>query len=105
MRKISTAASAAVILSATSAALACQDHAFTWEPQPASKSSSEYAGVSALLTASEATVTDPAILAWKQNLTGAKGTSPNTTINNIVSQIPADVQTVYYNTSNVYVNV
>ena len=48
------------------------------------------------------TITDPAIVAWKQNTTGAKGNSPDATINAIVSQIAADVQTVAYNSTNVY---
>jgi hypothetical protein len=47
---------------------------------------------------------DPAIYSWKQNLTGATGTSPNATINTLVSSIPADVQTVAFTSSNVYVN-
>lgn len=48
--------------------------------------------------------TDPRVTCWRQNLTGATGTSPNPTINALVSQIPADVQQVGYTTSNVYVH-
>ena len=47
-------------------------------------------------------VTDPSITSWKQNLTGAKGASPDPTINSIVSLIAADVQTVAYDGSSVY---
>src|SRR5215213_8865541 len=48
-------------------------------------------------------ITDPLILAWKQNLTGVKGTSTNATINATVSTIDADVRTVGYTISSVYV--
>jgi hypothetical protein len=48
-------------------------------------------------------VTDPSITAWVQNLTNLKGSSPNSTINTIVSQVSADVQTVAYSSSNVYI--
>lgn len=53
-------------------------------------------------TAAE-TVTDPSITTWMLNTTGLKGHSPNATINALVSQINADVQTVAYSTSNTYI--
>ena len=54
--------------------------------------------------ADTAAVTHPAITAWRQNTTGLTGSSPNVTINTIVSAIPADVQWVAYNASNAYVH-
>src|SRR3954471_1806664 len=49
-------------------------------------------------------VTNPAILSWQQNTIGLTGSSPNATINAIVSAIPADVQWVAYNATSAYVN-
>jgi hypothetical protein len=49
-------------------------------------------------------VNDAAVTSWMINTTGKKGHSPNATINAIVSQINADVQTVAYNTSSVYIH-
>jgi hypothetical protein len=49
-------------------------------------------------------VTDAAITKWMLNTTGVKGHSPNATINALVSQINADVQTVAYNATDVYVH-
>lgn len=45
----------------------------------------------------------PEITAWRFNLDGATGYSPNATINNAVRNVPADVQQVGYNAGNVYV--
>jgi hypothetical protein len=50
-----------------------------------------------------ATITDPAITTWMLNTTGKKGHSPNATINAVVSLIDADVQTVAYNATSVYI--
>ena len=50
-----------------------------------------------------ATITDPAITSWMQNTTGKKGHSPNAAINAVVSLIDADVQTVAYSPTNVYI--
>jgi hypothetical protein len=57
------------------------------------------------LTVSVASITDPSIVSWRQNVGGATGFSPNATINAIVSQIPADVKTVAYTDANTYVRV
>lgn len=46
---------------------------------------------------------DPQISSWRQNLTGAVGTSTNSAMNAYVSQIPADVQQVAYTSNYVYV--
>jgi hypothetical protein len=48
-------------------------------------------------------LTDAAVTKWMLNTTGVKGHSPNATINALVSQINADVQTVAYNDANVYI--
>ena len=45
-----------------------------------------------------------AVSDFSLNLTGATGHSPNTTINNTVSTIPADVHWVRYDSSNAYVH-
>jgi hypothetical protein len=50
------------------------------------------------------TINDAAITSWMQNVTNKKGHSPNATINNLVSQINADVQTVAYNATDVYIH-
>jgi hypothetical protein len=57
-----------------------------------------------LAPAADTAVTHPAITTWKQNTTGLTGSSPNPTINTIVSAIPADVQWVAFNASSAYVN-
>ena len=54
--------------------------------------------------AAAAAVTHPAVTSWKQNTTGLTGSSPNPTINAIVSAIPADVQWVAYTGTSAYVN-
>src|SRR5262245_44366504 len=41
--------------------------------------------------------------AWKLNLTGAMGNSPNATIDGYVSSISADVQSIYYDANFVYI--
>jgi hypothetical protein len=56
------------------------------------------------ITPAAASVSNPAITSWKQNTTGLVGSSPNATINAIVSTIPADVQWVAYNATSAYVN-
>lgn len=48
-------------------------------------------------------ITDPSITGWMLNTTGRKGTSTNATINNAVRLIDADVQTVAYSSTHVYV--
>jgi hypothetical protein len=50
------------------------------------------------------TPTDPAILHWKTNATGAHAFSTNTQINGYVSNIIADVDVVAYDSSYVYVH-
>ncbi|HSI32684.1 MAG TPA: YHYH protein [Tepidisphaeraceae bacterium] len=48
-------------------------------------------------------IADPAVTAWRQNLAGVKGTSAVTAINNVVGLVNADVQTVAYSATHVYV--
>jgi hypothetical protein len=57
---------------------------------------------SASLTA--AAITDPAITAWKQNFTGAKGTSTDATINSYVSSVTADVDKIAYDGTFAYMH-
>jgi hypothetical protein len=45
----------------------------------------------------------PEVTSWRTNLNGAKGSSINPTINAVVSGVSADVQSVQYNTTDVYV--
>ncbi len=48
--------------------------------------------------------TDPAITSWRINQNGATGSSTNAAIHAIVSQYPADVQRVRYNSTDVYID-
>jgi hypothetical protein len=49
-------------------------------------------------------INDAAITRWMINTTGRTGHSTNATINNLVDKIQADVQTVAYNSTDVYVH-
>jgi hypothetical protein len=95
------------ILATNSASWACQTDAFdlslTPDPIPAQPLFDLNLTLATAVTAAEASVTDPQILSWKQNITGLTGSSPNATINAIVSAIPADVQAVAYNSASVYI--
>lgn len=71
----------------------------TAQPSAASAATSAMATVQA-----QDAIQDAAITSWMINTTGAKGHSPNATINALVSQINADVQTVAYNATDVYVH-
>jgi hypothetical protein len=46
----------------------------------------------------------PAVNSWLLNTTGAKGTSPDSSIDAIVSQFDADVQQIRHNATDVYIN-
>jgi hypothetical protein len=48
-------------------------------------------------------VSDPAIVSWSINTTGATGSSPNADIDSVISQIVADVEAVYYTDYTAYV--
>ena len=48
--------------------------------------------------------TDPTLSAWLQNTTNQTGHSTVSSINSVVSQIPANIQQVRYTATNVYVN-
>ncbi len=57
------------------------------------------------LTALEAqAAVDPTLGSWIQNTTGLTGHSPNTTINNSISLISANVQQVRYTPTDVFIN-
>lgn len=58
----------------------------------------------AAVSAAAPLVTDPAIVNWKLNTTGAKAHSANATINSYVSGILTDVDKVAYDASYVYVH-
>lgn len=61
------------------------------------------ASISASFDTAAAHVSDPSINQWLINTTGTKGHSPSAAINATVSQIDANVRTVAYNASSVYV--
>jgi len=48
-------------------------------------------------------VSDPTIINWLINTTGATGASPDPGIHALVSEIPADVSSVFYTDNSVYV--
>lgn len=48
-------------------------------------------------------ITDPAIVNWQINTTGATGSSTDPDIDSVISGILADVSAVYYNANNAYV--
>ncbi len=48
--------------------------------------------------------TDPTIINWMINTDGRKGTSTDTTINSIVSQVDADVLEVWYDNTYIYIS-
>lgn len=48
-------------------------------------------------------ISDPAIVSWYVNTTGATGSSPNADIDSVISQIVADVETVYYTDDTTYI--
>jgi hypothetical protein len=108
MRNAIAAAAGAALIG--SSAFACELHLRSVSIEPVSTPWPELALNSSPPVASRdgdtlaaVEVLDPLILAWKQNLTGVKGTSPNATINNVVSLIDADVRTVAYDTNYAYV--
>src|SRR2546423_1534747 len=45
----------------------------------------------------------PTVTSGRINPTGARGTSPDPTINNAISSIPADVQEVWYDANSAYI--
>lgn len=104
-RKVIAAAVSTVLL-AGGHAWACQIHELGSASEPAVSAWPTQPLIAARdsgLTAMADTVADPAILAWRQNLTGQKGSSPSATINAVVSGIQADVRSVAYTPSSVYV--
>jgi len=48
-------------------------------------------------------ITDPAIVNWQINTTGATGSSTDPDIDSVISGIVADVSAVFYNTNNAYI--
>jgi hypothetical protein len=50
-------------------------------------------------------INDVPVIPWKLNYNSLKGTSPNSTINNLVSQINADVQEVWYDSNYAYIKI
>src|SRR5438034_4572203 len=104
MRTLQTFAAVgfAFMMTLASTSLACMYHEFSLsyggEPVKTVTLASPALTLSAAAAANAtvSTTSDPAIFSWKQNLTGLTGSSPNATINTIVSAIPADVQTVAF---------
>ena len=108
MRRIALGCAVAATVMGIGVTSACDLHLAIGVPE-ASVDTSFTLPTPAFLTASAitpaaASVTNPAITAWRQNTTGLVGSSPNATINAIVSTIPADVQWVAYNATSAYVN-
>jgi hypothetical protein len=105
-------ASAALVPAA--GVLACDYHMLMGIPEPTgvwptlSKTSTSVSVTTASdavdqMTAADA-ITDAAVTNWMLNTTGVKGHSTDPTINAIVSKINADVQTVAYDASDVYIH-
>jgi hypothetical protein len=106
MRDSISKAAALAILAAATSAWACEFH--NNELSLVTPAPSQWPAVlderrDTSLTFLADTVADPAITSWRQNTT-AKASSPNATINTLVSSITADVQQVGYTSSSVYVH-
>jgi hypothetical protein len=117
MKRMALIGAAAASLLGIESTLACPYHIV----EPASSSSDAFAAsldsavsspyaMQALLDSQLASaaspaevVLSPAITVWKQNTTGLVGSSSVTAMNAYVSQIPADVQWVAYNSTSAYV--